>query len=1069
MTSLFGNMRTTIQLTVVIAFVIATALTAGLAIGLQYYFGQSMARTVAADLYETGSSGIASELRSVARINANVIDLLADNPVLADPTNEAAHLEIFTQVLLKNPLYYGIYLGSSDGSFFEVINLDTSATARKKLNAHPRDRWLIISLQQGAKGPTRHYRYLDEDLRIRLSRSESTDYEVRTRPWYTSAASSDSVQMSEPYIFAQLGAPGRTLSKRLKGSETVVAIDMTMASLSEFITEHKISSHGDVYLFNGTGEVVASSLERQKLNDRLPAPDLALTEQEKKFVAAQPILKVSNELNWPPFDYTQAGQPNGYSIDIVKLIAQMTGLQVSFINGFSWPELVTLYQSGEIDLLQSVVATDTNNNLGLLGSSFAKLPHALVTLDNFGPLNSLDELNGKQLAIPAGWSTIPVLRSRFPKIDIVETESTLAALEMVLAGGANAALDNAAIMRFLERTYFLTGLQFHSEAISGENELPNTLHIVVPADRPQLRQLIDKAIAAIGEEQFKYLSDKWLEPEEDTGTSHSNAVPSDILIQIAANPSMQGQLIETPLGGETYLAYAARAGDGENSLYIGILTPRDALVAPFLDQVKLSIAITAVFLLLLLPLSWVFARPIVRPIRQLALENDKVQRREFAKVKHVRSNVKELDELSGSMVSMVAAIQTHEMEQRALMDAFIELIAQAIDDKSAYTGGHCKRVPELALMLAEHAAASDLPAFDNFKLESDDQWREYRIAAWLHDCGKITTPEHIVDKGSKLEAIYNRLHEVRMRFEVLWRDAEISYWKQRQETPEQVTHLEAQLQHKQRVLLDQFAFVASCNVGGEFLDEEKIDRLRDIARQTWQRHFDNRIGLSPLEELRVQGEEPTLPVTEQLLGDKPEHIIAREHQAIYPPEYGIDMAIPEHLYNQGEMYNLSVSRGTLTKEDRFKINEHMISTIKMLESLPFPEELKNVPRYASTHHETLKGTGYPRKLPGEALSIPERILAIADIFEALTASDRPYKKAKPVSEAIDILYKMVLDNHIDKDCFELFVRDKVYLQYAEEFLPPSQVDDVDVDKYLANGSLAGRQVKETSGAKAENR
>jgi hypothetical protein len=243
-------------------------------------------------------------------------------------------------------------------------------------------------------------------------------------------------------------------------------------------------------------------------------------------------------------------------------------------------------------------------------------------------------------------------------------------------------------------------------------------------------------------------------------------------------------------------------------------------------------------------------------------------------------------------------------------------------------------------------------------------------------------------------------------------------------------------------------------VGGEFLDQEKLDRLQDIAKKTWQRHFDNRIGLSPLEELRLQDTDLTLPVPERLLSDRPEHIIEREHAAIYPPEFGINMKIPEHLYNLGEIYNLSVSRGTLTDEDRFKINEHMISTIKMLESLPFPEELKNVPRYASTHHETMRGTGYPRKLPGDQLSIPERILAIADIFEALTASDRPYKKAKPVSEAIDIMYKMVLDNHIDRDCFELFVRDKVYLLYAREFLPESQIDLVDDKKYLA-ASLPG--------------
>ena len=193
----------------------------------------------------------------------------------------------------------------------------------------------------------------------------------------------------------------------------------------------------------------------------------------------------------------------------------------------------------------------------------------------------------------------------------------------------------------------------------------------------------------------------------------------------------------------------------------------------------------------------------------------------------------------------------------------------------------------------------------------------------------------------------------------------------------------------------------------------------------------------------------SVPVTEQLLSNKPEHIIKRTRPAEYPAQLGINMDIPEHLYNLGEIYNLSISRGTLTAEDRFKINEHMITTIKMLEGLPFPDELKNVPRYASTHHETMSGSGYPRRLPGEALSVPERILAVADVFEALTASDRPYKKAKSVSVAIDILHKMVLDNHIDKDCFELFIRSKVYLHYAKKFLAPEQVDLVDESKYMA--------------------
>lgn len=1048
MNPLLGKVQTSIQLTVVFAFILATALTAGLAIGLQYYFGQSMARDVAADLYASASSSIAGELRNIGRINANIIDLLADNPVLTERGSEDAHVEIFTQVLLKNPLYYGIYLGGSDGSFFEVINLDTSEIARKSLHAHAMDRWLIVTLRQGGHGLEREYRYLDDKLNVRLIRSEPTDYDVRSRPWYASAIASDAVQITEPYIFAQLGAPGQTLSKRLRDSGTVVAIDMTMATLSEFLHRHKIAEHGDVYLFNRAGDVIASSLDQAETSSVQSAPTLELTDEEKAFVATHPELNVSNELSWPPIDYTQAGQPQGYSIDVIRLIAQMTGLKVRFTNGFSWPQLLALYQSGEIDLLHSVIKSEENSDLGLYGSSYATLPYAVVTREGAAPLTNLAQLDGQRLAIPAGWSTIPIIRARFPEIEIVETESTLQAMEKVLAGEVTAALDNDVILRYLAQTYFLTGLQFHHDVNFGASELPSKLHIVVHSDEPLLRQLLDKAIAAIGKEQLQQLEEKWLEPDRATGTLNSNVVPSDALIQSAADPQRHGQLVETLIAGKPFLSYAAPTSDGDNPLFVGILSARESVIAPFLKQVKLSIAITAGFLLLLLPLSWLFANPIVRPIRQLALENDKVQRREFARVTRVDTRIKELDELSGSMVNMVAAIQAHEQAQRTLMDAFIELIAQAIDDKSAYTGSHCKRVPELAIMLAEHACASELPAFRDFSLETDDEWREYRIAAWLHDCGKITTPEHIVDKGSKLETIYNRIHEVRMRFEVLWRDAEIAYLKQRPDSAEQRARLKHQLEQAQLKLIDQFTFIAECNVGGEHLDQAKLDRLQEIAKTTWQRHFDDRIGLSPLEELRVHSPKPELPATEFLLSDKPEHIIEREHAAIYPPEFGINMTIPEHLYNLGEIYNLSVSRGTLTEEDRFKINEHMISTIKMLESLPFPEELKNVPRYASTHHETLKGSGYPRKLPGDQLSLPERFLAIADIFEALTASDRPYKKAKPVSEAIEIMHKMALNQHIDKDCFELFVREKVYVRYAQAFLPASQLDEVSTDRYL---------------------
>ena len=418
------------------------------------------------------------------------------------------------------------------------------------------------------------------------------------------------------------------------------------------------------------------------------------------------------------------------------------------------------------------------------------------------------------------------------------------------------------------------------------------------------------------------------------------------------------------------------------------------------------------------------------------------------------SQIKELHQLGNSLGEMASAIQSHEQQQAKLLESFIELIAQAIDDKSPYTAGHCKRVPDIGMRLAKVASDSELSTFKAFKMETPEQEREFKMAAWLHDCGKITTPEHIVDKSTKLETIYNRIHEIRMRFEVLYRDAIIDYHQRVQSSPESQKFCQTELDRKLAQLQDDFAFIAKCNQGGEFLDEAAIKRLEDLSVITWERYFDDTLGLSQL-ELDAKGEtRPPLPCVEMLLSDKIEHLQPRLHNTHYPEKFAIKMDIPDLLANKGELYNLTVSRGTLTQEDRFRINEHMISTIKMLDSLPFPDDLANVPRWASTHHETLIGTGYPRKLKKEDLSIPERILVVADIFEALTASDRPYKKAKTLSESLRIMQFMVKDQHIDADIFALFLTSGVYLDYAKQHLDSSQIDDVDIDSLIGAVKVA---------------
>lgn len=387
--------------------------------------------------------------------------------------------------------------------------------------------------------------------------------------------------------------------------------------------------------------------------------------------------------------------------------------------------------------------------------------------------------------------------------------------------------------------------------------------------------------------------------------------------------------------------------------------------------------------------------------------------------------------------------------QKRLMDSFIMVIGGAIDAKSPYTGGHCARVPELARMLGEAAVDADHGELQDFTMD-DNGFRELHLASWLHDCGKVVTPEYVVDKATKLETIYDRIHEVRMRFEVLKRDVEIAYWKQVADGGDQHA-LKLEMDAKLTQIDDDYAFVAQCNVGGEFMADEKVERVKQIANTTWMRTLDDRIGISQ-EEYRRKALQPapTLPVAEPVLADKAEHIFERDgsFEAPSADKYGFKMEVPDKLFNRGEVYNLAIARGTLTNEDRYIIQNHVIQTIVMLGQLPFPKHLKNVPEFAAAHHETLIGTGYPKKLSKSDMSVPARIMAVADVFEALTAADRPYKKGKMLSESIKILSFMVKDQHIDPDLFRLLLESGIYKEYAERFLRPEQVDEVDISQYL---------------------
>ena len=355
--------------------------------------------------------------------------------------------------------------------------------------------------------------------------------------------------------------------------------------------------------------------------------------------------------------------------------------------------------------------------------------------------------------------------------------------------------------------------------------------------------------------------------------------------------------------------------------------------------------------------------------------------------------------LAESLSSQAAIALTNRLlitQLEELFESFIGLINLAIDEKSPYTGGHCERVPILTMMLAEAANGSASGPLAGFRMSDQDRY-ELKIAGLLHDCGKVTTPVHVVDKATKLHTLYDRINTLDTRFEVLKRDAEIDLLRA-QLALREATDLAAEAQARAafEVRIAQYGndrdFLRRCNVGGERMLDADLQRVREIGSNYRWRDVAGAVS---------------------------------------------------NFLSADEIENLTIRAGTLTQAEREIINHHIVATIKMLEQLPWPKHLRNVPEYAGGHHERMDGKGYPKGLTREQMSVQARIMGIADIFEALTARDRPYKLGKTLSESLSILGKFKENGHIDPDLFDVFIRQRVYLHYAEKFLDAHQIDAVD--------------------------
>ena len=962
------------------------------------YIGSRRAEVLGAhDLMDRIGRQMQTSIAEIYQPAQGLVDITSKSTIWAGRSLEERlpALAPVSEALRLNPNLSAIFVGHENGDFFLVRSLDRLDGSGVALEAPPGSRYAIQSIERGPGNRAEEsLLFFDERLNELDRRTvDATDFDPRSREWYTAAIVTPDQIATDFYTFFTTADVGLTFARRLAGGGGVVGADLALRDLSAAVAREGITPSTKIAIFDNQGRVIALS-ERDR--------DIPLVGSGQNGDITMPRLA---DLDDPA--YRALAERLDETADINRSEIE--------VEGETWLTSVTTLptRSGDDVFLATLIPRHEllagvnrlrNRSLGL---SAALLLAAIglvlwvsrsISSSLRGLAREAEQIRRFRLETPVAAS------SRIIEVD--ELAKTMSVMK-------------SSLQRFFDI----------SRALSAEKDQRRLLEMIL---REAAKVSNADGGAILMESEDETTLELAILENNRTGAHYggtSGTEPPFAPVPIHSEPDAWGR---SPIDTETARLGTTIAIDkvaDEEGFDLGVIHERfdrngyeteSLLSMPLTDQKGELVGL----------LQLINARSTDGSIRGFDPE------------------VVPYIEALSSDAAVALDLRRLLKAQKDLLESFIHVVAGAIDAKSAYTHGHCQRVPEIARMLADAAHTSTEGRFADFHL-SDDEWFELHIASWLHDCGKVTTPEYVVDKATRLETIYNRIHEIRTRFEVLWRDAWIEYYKAFASTPEDHERLWNRLETRLDQIRSEFEFVAQCNSGETFMDEERMIRLREIGAQEWKRHLDDLLGLSDDELQRKQRRPaPQLPVLEPLLANKPEHIIERPGSPFGDNRHGFKMAVPEHLYDLGELHNLSIARGTLTDEERFKINEHIVQTIHMLGRLPFPKELRRVPEWAGNHHEKLDGTGYPRRLSAEDLSMPERIMAIADVFEALTAADRPYKSPKTLGESLQIMTFFRDDGHICPELFDLFLTSGVYLDYAKQHLQPEQIDDVDVAQFV---------------------
>ena len=659
-----------IRLTIFTLFITLLLLAMGVMMATQYHFNERYAFSAAEQGFQSLTENLERKRQTLAIDTRGDLNLLATTAGLEVRVTDAADhpaLPQLLQLLENRPHAYAVYIGQANGDFYEVINLASDPQLYKLLQAPPEARWAVISLSADDDHQRKQYRFLNPSLQPVGHWQENTRYRPQSRPWFKNAQRGKGVVKTGPYLFSHLNSTGVTFSVALS-DQAVLAMDYTLSYLGKSLLKNKPSPDARLFVFDQHGRIQFSEhkLDRSTVDTTLTVPEtqrMALTEKEKAFVASAPVFRVSNQRDWPPFDYVEKGHPRGYSIDLMRLLAAKTGLQFQFVNDYSFQAMLQAVNQGGLDIVHSLFRSEEREALGDFTRAHFETHNAFITRRETDAIGGFSQLSGKTLAMVAGWTTTEFIAREYPDIELQRYDDIMSALKAVAKGQADATIDTPESFRYLKQAYGLDGLMLNRTLPQNHFLNDASLYMLVSKDLPQLHALLNRALDHLAPETRMALNRRWGLERDEAHSEGLDRAPPPLLAAMKASET-PSRVTQFRYDGQTWLGGWGQLPESESGArYLGMMIPKATVLGPYRNMMHSSALAALVILMLMLPLIWLLTSRLVEPIYRLRHLASLVKKKRYDRVQPVDSHIRELHHLSHAMYDMALGVRDYEAEQ----------------------------------------------------------------------------------------------------------------------------------------------------------------------------------------------------------------------------------------------------------------------------------------------------------------------------------------------------------------------------------------------------------------------